>query len=397
MISPLINVCSEALYSHFSILRVHKMTWLFCFLTACNHENSLYNKTLNLFNNDTQDTIYIKKPELFPYEIQEQSYRYQLIRDTSFIDYQDTISFEIYKDIQSSSVFYLNCFKNHVYKYSIIINPNVFSDKIDSNLIKITQISEPEILFFSVKYQKLFLWFNLGLPNQQAFNKGLLSINEFGKSWFSDIVSNLGYNKYQYFASKDKETLILGNYVIQLEDEKIKRIENPFIFSGFLNSQSYFILDDPVKGDTFVQETFIDEWGNEKIEYYRVTIKDSFNKNLIIFNLNGDTLYKIRFDGICEDESFGKQISFAKSDSLKIGVFYDSHRKFLRIFDLVTLNQKIVPLKDLTSDYPENLPFIDIPMNCYFHDSTIFRGQRKLRLFFYNDKPTHYLFLSEKN
>lgn len=373
------------------------MTWLFCFLTACNHENSLYNKTLNLFNNDTQDTIYIKKPELFPYEIQEQSYRYQLIRDTSFIDYQDTISFEIYKDIQSSSVFYLNCFKNHVYKYSIIINPNVFSDKIDSNLIKITQISEPEILFFSVKYQKLFLWFNLGLPNQQAFNKGLLSINEFGKSWFSDIVSNLGYNKYQYFASKDKETLILGNYVIQLEDEKIKRIENPFIFSGFLNSQSYFILDDPVKGDTFVQETFIDEWGNEKIEYYRVTIKDSFNKNLIIFNLNGDTLYKIRFDGICEDESFGKQISFAKSDSLKIGVFYDSHRKFLRIFDLVTLNQKIVPLKDLTSDYPENLPFIDIPMNCYFHDSTIFRGQRKLRLFFYNDKPTHYLFLSEKN
>ncbi|GIV44717.1 MAG: hypothetical protein KatS3mg035_1840 [Bacteroidia bacterium] len=387
---------SDSSYSSLKITTIPKIAWLFCFLAACNQENSLYKQTLDFFTDDSQDTLYIKKPTSFSLE-QEPSFRYQLVSDTSFVSFQDTISFEIYKDIQSTSDYYLNCFKNHTYHYSIIISPQFFSDKMDTHLIKITQISEPEILYFSKKYQKLFLWFNLGLPNQQAFNKGLIGINEKGKNWFTDIVSNLEFNKYQYFVSKDEEAIILGNYVIQLEEQNVKKIKRPFIFSGFLNSQSYFILDDPIKGDTFVEEKLIDEWGNEKIEYYRITVRDSQNKNLFIFNLQGDTLYKIRFDGICEDESFGKQISFVKSDTLKIGIFYDFHRKFLRIFDLVTLHQKIIYLKDLTSDYPENLPYIDIPINCYLQDSMIFRGEKKLRLFFQQQKPAYYLFLYEKN
>lgn len=375
------------------------MTWLFCFITACNQENSFYNRTLAWFNNDkTNDTIYIKKPDNILKENYELQYRFQLVNDTSFFYQKDTISFELYKDIQMPSDYYLNCFKNHVYSYSLVITPRLFSDRIDSSLLQVTQISEPEILYFSAKYQKLFLWFNLGFSNQHAYNKGLLAINEKGKNWFKDIVTNDGFGKYQYCTTNDKENIILGNYVIQLETEKIKKIERPFIFSGFLNSQSYFIVDDPVRGDTFIEDKRIDEWGNEKIDFYRVTQKDTVNKNLIVFNLNGDTLYKIRFDGICEDEAFGKLVSFGKSDALKIGVFYDFQRKFIRIFDLETLNQKIIPLKELISDYPENLPFIDIPVGCYFQDSILYpRGERILRLFFQNQKPTYYLFLHSRD
>lgn len=372
------------------------MTWLFCFLTACNQENSIYKNTLNFFKPSAEDTLIIKKPNILASDSIAPGYRYELVHDTSFVDLKDTISFEIYKDIQSPSDYYLNCFKNHVYSYSVLISPSLFHNKIDSNLIKITQISEPEILYYSLKYKKIFLWFNLGFPNQEAFNKGLVSVNEKGKNWFLDIVSNIGFNKYQYFLSKDEESVILGNYVIQLEEEKIKKIEIPFIFSGFLNSQSYFVLNDPVKGDTFVEERLIDDWGNEKIEYYRVTVKDTINKNLYIFNLNGDTLYKLRFDGICEDESFGQQICFAKSDSLKMGVFYDFRKKKIRVFDLITLNLKTFALNDLISDYPDHLLYIDVPVNCYIQDSSIFRGEKKLRIFFYKQKPTYYLFLYDK-
>ncbi len=372
------------------------MTWLFCILTACNQENKFTN-SFKWFDNDNHDTLIIQKPPVLAQNLLEPNFRYQLISDTNFVVSQDTFSFELYKDIQSYSDYYLNCFKNHIYNYSFIINPSIFKHILDSSLIAVTQISNPEILFFSSKYQKIFLDFNIGLPNQQAFNKGVVSINHKGKNWFSDIISNLSFNKYNHFISKDEEALLLGNYIIQLENEKITKIQKPFIFSGFLNSQAFFILDDPVLGDTFFQETIIDEWGNEKIEYYRVTIKDSIDPNLIIFNLNGDTLYKLRFDGICEDEIFGKQICFAKSDTLKIGVFYDFTRKKIRIFDLITLNQKIIDLKDLISDYPENLPFIDIPMNCYLQDSSLYRGEKKLRLFFLNNKPSYYLFLHAKN
>jgi len=374
------------------------MTWLFCFLTSCNQENSYHSNNFNIFNTSgtSSETLYIKRPDLLLSDTLNLDFRYQLINDTSFVLYQDTLSFEIYHDLKVPNDYYLNCFKNHIFKYSLIINPQLFSNRLDSNLLKITQISEPEIFYFSEKYKKLFLWFNLGLPNQQAYNKGLIGLNEQGKPWFTDISSNEGFSKYQYFASNDTETILLGNYLIQLENENIRKIEKPFLFSGFLNSQSFFILDDPIKGDTFVQETFIDEWGNEKIEYYRVIQKDSFNKNLIIFNLNGDTLYKLRFDGICEDDDFGKQVCFAKSDSLKIGVFYDLPKKLLRIFDLITLTQKVFFLKDLISDYPEDLPYIDIPVNCYLQEQ-LHRGEKKLRIFFQKQKPVYYLFLHSNN
>lgn len=377
---------------------ITKITCLFYFLTACNHDNHFYQKPLKFlgFNSD-HDTLIIEKPSFFSVKDSNSlAYRYQFIEDTIFVTSNDTISYEIYYDTQTLSDYYLNCFQNHVFKYSVVISPEIFTNKIDSNLINLTKFSEPEILLFSKKYKKLFVWFNVGLPNQESFLKGLVGINEKGIPWFRELSSNVAFEKYQYFCSNDEENVILSNYVIQLSDQKVNKIEMPFIFSGFLNSQTYFLIDDPVQGDTFVQETIIDEWGNEKVEYYRIEKKDSINKNLVIFNLNGDTLYKFRFDGICQDNGYRKLVSFAKSDSLRIAVFYDFHRKILRVFDLLTLSQKAFSLKNLISDYPENLPYLDLPSNC-LDNSHEYHGVKKLRIFFSHQKPLYYLFLYDKH
>ncbi len=50
-----------------------------------------------MIDNQYTDTFLIKKPDKLISDFDNQSFRYQLIHDTSFVISKDTISFEIYK------------------------------------------------------------------------------------------------------------------------------------------------------------------------------------------------------------------------------------------------------------------------------------------------------------
>lgn len=382
------------------IAKNHKLrrvaSWLLFVFVSCKN-NSIQN-SFQTENPSKKDSIVFKEVRPFQFVEQSDSFRFQFYWDTVFVSPQDTFRFELYHDKQKPRDYYLNAFKNNRFHYRFILNPEIFKEVLDSQLVACSVVSSPEVLFFSPRYKKLFLWFNLGLSNQEAYNKGIAGINEKGKAWFKQIASNQGFSKYRYCINRNEEALLLANHLILLETESQVPLSPDIVFSGFINSQVFFTLTNPTKGDTFVEHTFIDEWGNEKQSFYRIVQKDTSQRNLVFYNLNADTLYQLRFDGICEDESFNAVVAYGHSDSLNVGVFYDFVKERLHVFNLQTLYKRTYALCKLIPEYPQKLPFLDIPTPCYaYNDSLSSRSNKKLRLFFKDTIPTYFLFLHEQN
>lgn len=288
--------------------------------------------------------------------------------DSLFFVSQDTISYVVLYELDVNNDYQVKLsIPNHTIHFRV--KPELFYNIVNPAFHHQLAISKPEIFKYIPKYKQTIFWFDLGIKTKESSGIGMIAVDSLGQVWDTSFVSYDGIERFRYCFSPDTEVVLLGNHLIEFQDKRKIILKSGPVFSAFLNNQVFCTVYDPMITDTIQQEQYVKSNGDTVMKYYYETRRDTKKNNVFIQNLAGDTLTKFRYDGICQNQMFQKQILFTRMPEQNLSIFVDPQNQQTRIIDNLLTSSKTYPFKQL--DYPPSnfYSYFDMDTQCHLKPS----------------------------